>query len=56
VYENKYEERAALHDRIFAAAEHIRNHPENAASATRSLLMRAETCLAIGGGHFEKLL
>jgi len=36
VYENKYEERAALHDRIFAAAEHIRNHPENAASATRS--------------------
>jgi len=46
----------ALHDRIFAAAEHIRNHPDNVASATQSLLMRAEYCLATGGGHFEQLL
>jgi len=35
-YETKVESRAALHNRIFAAAEHIRNHPDNVASATRS--------------------
>jgi hypothetical protein len=51
-----YESRAALHDRIFAAAEHIRNRPDNVASATRALLMHAENCLATGGGHFEQLL
>ena len=39
-----------------AAAEHIRNHPDNIASATQSLLMRAEKCIAAGGGHFEQLL
>jgi len=33
--------------------EHICNYPDNVASATRSLLMRAENCLATGGGHFE---
>ena len=38
------------------AAEHIRNHPDNVASATQSLLMRAEKCIATGGGHFEQLL
>ena len=43
VYETKVESRAALHDRIFAAAQHIRSHPDNVHSATRSLLMRAET-------------
>jgi len=48
--------REALRDRIFAAAEHIRNHPNNAGSATQSLLMRAENCIAAGGGHFEQLL
>jgi hypothetical protein len=26
------------------------------ASATQSLLMRAENCIAAGGGHFEQLL
>ena len=56
VYETKVESRAALRDRIFAAAEHIRNHPDNIASATQSLLMRAENCIATGGGHFEQLL
>ena len=56
MYETKVESRAALHDRIFAAAEHIRNHPDNVASATQSLLMHAENCLATGGGHFEQLL
>jgi len=56
VYETKVESQAALCDRIFAAAEHIRNHPNNIASATRSLLMRAENCIAAGGGHFEQLL
>ena len=56
VYETKVESRAALHDRTFAAAEHISNHPDNVASATWSLLMRAENCLATGGGHFEQLL
>jgi len=56
VYETKVESRAALRDRIFAAAEHIRNHPNNIASATQSLLMRAEKCVATGGRNFEQLL
>ena len=56
VYETKVESRAALRDRIFAAAEHIRSHPDNIAFATQSLLMRAENCIATGGGHFEQLL
>jgi hypothetical protein len=56
VYETKVESRAALRDRIFAAAEHIHNHPDNIASATQSLLMRAENCIATRGGHFEQLL
>ena len=34
VYETKVQSRAALRDRIFAAAEHIRNHPDNVASPT----------------------
>ena len=38
---NKVDSRAALRDRIFAAVEHIRNHPNN---------------IAAGGGHFEQLL
>ena len=56
VYESKVESRAALRDRIFAAAEHIRNHSNNIGSATQSLLMHAENCIAAGGGHFEQLL
>ena len=52
VYETKVQSRAALGDRIFAAAEHIRNLPDNVDSATQSLLMRAEKCIATGGGHF----
>ena len=56
VYETKVESRAALHDRTFAAAEHISNHPDNVASATWSLLMRVENCIVTGGGHFEQLL
>ena len=56
VYETEVQSRAALRDRIFAAAEHIRNHPDNVASATQSLLMRAEKCIATGGRHFEQLL
>ena len=54
VYKTKVESRAALRDRIFAAAEHIRvrNHPDNVASATQSLLMRAENCIATGGVHW----
>jgi hypothetical protein len=48
--------REALRDHIFAAAEHIRHHPGNIASATQSLLMRAENCITAGGGHFEQLL
>ena len=55
VNETKVESRAALRDLIFAAAEHIRNHPDNVASATQSPLMRAENCIATGG-HFEQLL
>ena len=56
VYETKVDSRAALRDRIFAAAEHIRNHPNINGSATQSLLMRAVNCIAAGGGHFEQLL
>ena len=55
VHETKVDSRAALRHRIFAAAEHIRNHANNIASATRPLLMRAENCIATGG-HFEQLL
>ena len=54
VYETKVD--LALRDRIFGAAEHIRTHPDIIASATQSLLMRAENCIAAGGGHFEQLL
>jgi hypothetical protein len=56
VYETKVDSRAALRDRIFAAAEHIRNHPLIIASAIQSLMLRAEHCLATRGGHFEPLL
>jgi len=56
VYETKVESRAALRDRIFAAAEHIRNHPNNIGSDTQSLFMRAENCIAAERGHFEQLL
>jgi len=53
VYETTVDSRAVLRDRIFSAAEPIRNHPNNIGSATQSLLMRAENCIADGGGHFE---
>ena len=56
VYETKVESRQALRHRIFAAVEHVRNHPDNIASANQPLLMRAENCIATGGGHFEQLL
>ena len=56
LYETEVQSRAAMRDRIFAAAEHIRNHPDNVASATQSQLMRAEKCIATTGGHFEQLL
>ena len=56
VYETKAKSRAAVHDRIFAVAEHIRNHPDNGASATQSLLMRAINCIATGEGHLKQLL
>jgi len=55
VYETKVDLRIALRDRIFVAAEHISNPPNNIGSATQSLLLRAENCIA-AGGHFEKLL
>jgi len=56
VYETKVDSRAALRHCIFAAAEQIRNHLDNIVSATQSLLMRAENCIATGEGHFEQLL
>jgi len=56
VYETKVDSRAALRDRIFGAAKHIHNHPGIIASATQSLLMRAENCIAAGGGHLEQFL
>ena len=42
VYETKVDSKAALRDRIFAAAELMRNHSDNIASATQSLSMRAK--------------
>ena len=54
-YETKVESRAALRDRIFVAVEHIRNHANNIVSTTQSHMMRAENCIAAGGGHFEQL-
>jgi len=56
VYGTNFQSGAGLRDRIFAAAEHIRNHPDNVTSATQALLMRAERCIATGGGHLEQLL
>jgi hypothetical protein len=56
VYETKVDSRAALRRRVFAAAQHIRNHPYNISSATESLLIRAENCIATAGGHFEQVL
>jgi len=56
VYETKFDSRAALRHRIFAAAEQIRNHPHNIACATASMKIRAENCIATGGGHFEQAL
>jgi len=53
VYETNVDSRAALRNRILAAAEHIRNNPNNIGSATQFLLMRAENCIAAGGGRFE---
>jgi hypothetical protein len=41
----------ALRHRIFAAAEHMRNHPDSTASATQFLWTRAENYIATGGGH-----
>ena len=49
VYESKVDSRTELRDRIFAAAEHVRNHPDNIASAIQTLLKRAENCLSTGG-------
>ena len=46
VYETKVDSKAALRDRIFAAAELMRNHSDNIASATQSLSMRAEKLLS----------
>ena len=41
--------RIDLRDRIFAAAEHVPNHPDNIASAIQTLLKHAENCLSTGG-------
>jgi len=55
VYEGKVDSQAALRNRIFATAEHIRNHLHNIVSATQSLFMCAENCIAADGRHFEQL-
>ena len=56
MYETKVHSRAELHHHIFSVVEHVCNHPHNIVSATQSLLMHAENCIATGGGHFEQLL
>jgi hypothetical protein len=52
VYETKVDSRVALCC-IFAAAKQIHNHPDNNASATQSLLMCAEKCIATKRGYFK---
>jgi hypothetical protein len=54
VYETKVDSRAALRRRVFAAAQHIRNHP-HISSATESPLIRVENCIA-PAGHFEQVI
>jgi len=56
VYETKVDSSAALRRRIFAAAQQIKNHSHNIVCATGSLKIRAENCIAAGGGHFEQEL
>jgi hypothetical protein len=56
VFETKVDIRAALLRHIFAAAEHIRDHPETITEATQSLLMHAEKFIESQGGNFEQLL
>jgi len=56
VYETKFDSRAALRRRSFAAAEQIKNLPHNIACATGSLRIHAENCIAAGGGLFEHVL
>jgi hypothetical protein len=53
VYETNVDLRAELRHRLFAASEHIRNHPDNNTSATKFLLKCAENCNATGGRQFE---
>ena len=55
LYDTKVHSSAELRHHIFAVAKHIRNHPDNIATATQSLLMRAENSIATGG-HSEQLL
>jgi len=43
VYETKVDSQAALRCRIYAATEHIRNHPNYIASATQFIFLRAKT-------------
>jgi hypothetical protein len=50
VYETKVASRAALRRHIFAAAKHLRNHPD-IMSATHSLLKHPEKCITNRGGH-----
>jgi len=42
VYETKVDSWAAMRDRIFAAADHIRNHRHSISSDIESLLIGAE--------------
>ena len=39
-----------------STAHEIRNHPHKISSATGSLLVCAENCIATGWGHFEQVL
>lgn len=56
VCETKVDSRAAPQRHIFAATEHLCNHPDIIVSATQSLLQHSEKCVATRGGHFEQLL
>ena len=54
VYSVKVVTRDALLDRIFYAADRIRNRRRKLQRATRAVHNRAAACVAAGGGIFRK--
>jgi hypothetical protein len=53
-YRRRYPERRIPSKRVFTRVEQALR--DNIACATGSLKIRAENCIATGGGHFEQVL